>query len=329
MALDNGGNVYVTGSAVSYDFPVTAEAFQTTVNSRGGNAFVAKLNMGAASTATTPTVTVTPASSDHHLGCALDGDGFRQRWKRQPHADRHGDAGQRHLRLGGHNAQRRQREDQHSRRIVACRPCRPRYPPAADGLIAKYVPDAASSSTYNFASGQGSVYVMAAFISVTPPSSTLTGAISVAGSSAGDGRHGWSRQSDADRHGDAHHRQLQLRGYRARGRQRGVSIPPGTLAMGFNSLYVSYSGDSNYAPVSVAGSATAIVGAVVFGRALFVEHHHGAGSAGNDYGQRRKRQRDTHRHGDADRRQLPLCTNSTRGRHRQHHHSRRSARPGR
>jgi len=63
LAVDDSGNVYVTGWALSYDFPVTAGAFQTMVYSRSGNAFVTKLNMGATSTATTPTVTVTPASS--------------------------------------------------------------------------------------------------------------------------------------------------------------------------------------------------------------------------------------------------------------------------
>src|SRR5208337_2993076 len=45
LALDNSGNVYVAGSASSYDFPVTAGAFPTTVNSPSGNAFVTKLNM--------------------------------------------------------------------------------------------------------------------------------------------------------------------------------------------------------------------------------------------------------------------------------------------
>ena len=63
LALDSSGNVYVAGSAVSYDFPVTAGAFQPILQSRSGNAFIAKLDMRATSTAATPTVTVSPASS--------------------------------------------------------------------------------------------------------------------------------------------------------------------------------------------------------------------------------------------------------------------------
>ena len=134
-----------------------------------------------------------------------------------------------------------------------------------DGLIAKYVPDAASSSTYNFASGQGLVYVVAAEISVTPSSSTLTWAQSqsqafplamVATGGAGNPTPTGTVTLTTGSYSSG---AIALVGGNA-----GISIPPGTLAMGFNSLYVSYSGDSNYAPVSVAGSATAIVGAVVF-----------------------------------------------------------------
>ena len=50
VAVDSGGNVYVTGSALSSDFPVTTGAFQTTkhavqiTSTWGSNAFVTKLN---------------------------------------------------------------------------------------------------------------------------------------------------------------------------------------------------------------------------------------------------------------------------------------------
>jgi hypothetical protein len=41
-----------------------------------------------------------------------------------------------------------------------------------------------------------------------------------------------------------------------------ITIPPATLTTGFNALNVSYSGDSNYAPESPAGSAVVTVGTV-------------------------------------------------------------------
>jgi Bacterial Ig-like domain (group 3)/Beta-propeller repeat len=46
VAVDGSGNAYVTGSATSKDFPVTAGAFQTVNNATGqnSNAFVTKLN---------------------------------------------------------------------------------------------------------------------------------------------------------------------------------------------------------------------------------------------------------------------------------------------
>jgi hypothetical protein len=43
IAVDGGGNAYVTGSTSSTDFPTTPGAFQTTLASSFGNAFVTKL----------------------------------------------------------------------------------------------------------------------------------------------------------------------------------------------------------------------------------------------------------------------------------------------
>ena len=43
ISVDTAGNVYVTGSTLSHDFPVTAGAFTTTAPD-GGNVFVTKLN---------------------------------------------------------------------------------------------------------------------------------------------------------------------------------------------------------------------------------------------------------------------------------------------
>ena len=42
IAVDSFGNVYVTGLTSSFDFPVTAGAFQTAV--LGADVFIAKLN---------------------------------------------------------------------------------------------------------------------------------------------------------------------------------------------------------------------------------------------------------------------------------------------
>jgi hypothetical protein len=44
VAVDTDGNVYVTGSTGSADFPVTPGAFQTTLSSTSGHVFVLKLN---------------------------------------------------------------------------------------------------------------------------------------------------------------------------------------------------------------------------------------------------------------------------------------------
>jgi hypothetical protein len=46
IAVDAAGNAYVVGLTTSSDFPTTAGAFQTTLRSSQGNAFVTKLNAG-------------------------------------------------------------------------------------------------------------------------------------------------------------------------------------------------------------------------------------------------------------------------------------------
>jgi len=58
LALDGLGNAYVTGLSDSVDFPISAGAFQTKDKTTAfGTCFVAKLDLGFATTATTTTVT--------------------------------------------------------------------------------------------------------------------------------------------------------------------------------------------------------------------------------------------------------------------------------
>jgi hypothetical protein len=260
LALDNSGNVYVTGSAVSYDFPVTSGAFQTTVNSRSGNAFVAKLSMRGTSTAITPTVTVTPASSTITSAQPLTvtvsvsgGSGNPTPTGTVTLAS--GTYASAATTLNGGSA---------TINIPAgALLAEPAGYLSPDELVAKYVPDAASSSTYDFSSGVGSVTVVAPNILVTPSSSTLTWAqaqsqaLSVAMVATGGTGNPVPTGTVTLTTGNYRSAVTALSGGNAT-----ISIPPGTLTTGFNTLNVSYSGDSNYAAVAVAGSALVTVGSV-------------------------------------------------------------------
>jgi hypothetical protein len=260
LALDNSSNVYVTGSAESYDFPVTAGAFQTTVNSRSGNAFVAKLDMSATSTVTTPTVTVTPASSAITSARPLTvtvsvsgGSGNPTPTGTVTLAS--GTYASAATTLSGGSA---------TINIPAgLLLAEPAGYSSADGLIANYVPDTASSSTYNSSSGTALVYVVAPSISVTPSSSNLTWAQSqsqalpVAMAATGGTGNPVPTGTVTLTTGSYSSAATTLSSGNA-----AISIPPATLTTGFNTLNVSYSGDSNYLPVSVAGSALVTVGAV-------------------------------------------------------------------
>src|SRR5882762_2426613 len=83
IAADSGGNAYVTGLAVSIDFPTTAGAYQTTAptNAGAGNAFVTKLNpAGSALVYSTylggSTVTTCPHDFASGCRCADQGAGI-------------------------------------------------------------------------------------------------------------------------------------------------------------------------------------------------------------------------------------------------------------
>ena len=259
LALDNSGNVYIAGQAQSADFPVTSGAFQTT-NPAFLSAFVAKLNMSANSPAITPTLTVTPASTTITSGRPLtvgvsvsSGSGnptptgtvalVSSTYASPPTTLAAGSA---------------------TINIPAgLLPAEPAGNLTGDELTANYVPDAASSSTYNSSTGTATVYVVWPSISVTPSSTTLTWAQAQSQAlpvaivaTAGTGNPvptgtvtlttgSWSSAATALASGSAT-----------------ITIPPATLTTGWNTLNVSYSGDSNYAPENPAGSAMVNAGVV-------------------------------------------------------------------
>jgi hypothetical protein len=258
LAVDSSGNVYVTGSAISYNFPVTPGAFQTTVNSQSGNAFVAKLSLGVTATAITPKVTVTPASSiitsGRPLAVAVSVNGG---------SGNPVPTGTVTLASGTYASEATTLSEGSATIDVPAGSllAEPVGYLSADLLLANYVPDAASSATYNFSSGVATVTVIEATFSATPSSSALTWAQSQSqalpvavvatvgtGSPVPTGTvtlttGSYSSGATALSNGSAT-----------------ISIPAGTLTTGFNILYLSYSGDSNYAPVAVAGSDLVTVG---------------------------------------------------------------------
>jgi len=260
LALDSSGNVYVTGTAVSYDFPVTAGAFQTMVNSGYGNAFVAKLNMSATSTAVTPTVTVTTSASSITSAQPLTVTVTVNGGSGNPVP-----TGAVTLASGTYNSGAVTLSNGSAQFNIPAGALtgEPAGYNSPDVLIADYLPDAASSATYNSSSGTASVYVVATFITVTPASTSLTWAqaqsqaLSVAMMATGGNGNPTPTGTVTLSTGKYSTAATALSAGSAT-----ISIPPATLTTGFNVLNVSYSGDSNYAPLNVAGSTLVTVGAV-------------------------------------------------------------------
>jgi hypothetical protein len=259
LARDGSGNVYVTGTAESADFPVSSGAFQTAIQARE-NAFVAKLNMSTTSAGITPTVTVTPASSTITSGRPLTVVVSVSGGSGNPTP-----TGTVTL-VSGTYASPPTTLTAGSATInipPGSLAAEPAGNLSGDELTANYVPDTASSSTYNSSTGMATVYAIWPNISVTPSSTTLTWAQSQSqalpvaiGVTAGSGdpvptgtvtltTGSWSSAATALSGGSAT-----------------VTIPPAMLTTGYNTLNVNYSGDSNYAPESPAGSAQVIVGSV-------------------------------------------------------------------
>jgi len=251
LALDSSGNVYVTGSADSYDFPVTAGAFQATIRSPQ-NAFVSKLNMGATSTATAPTVMVTPALTSITSGQVLPVTISVSGASGSPVptgtvALASGTYSSTAATLSGGSA---------TIDIPAGALLAEPFPYNAispDLLAARYIPDAASSSTYNFASGLASVQVLAAVVWVTPSllsinlaeaqSQPVSLAIVVTSGPGYPTPTGAVTLTDGSYASAA----ATLTGGNAT-----ITVPAGILTTtGYNTNFIaSYSGDNNYAAIS-------------------------------------------------------------------------------
>jgi len=260
LAIDDSGNVYVTGTAVSYDFPVTAGAFQTTVKSPFGNSFLSKLDISATSTTSTPTVTVTPNASTITSAQPLTVTVAISGGSGSPTP-----TGTVTLASGTYISAATPLSSGGATINISGGSLLPEPPmfPTPDVLIAKYVPDEASSSKYNSSSGVASVNVFAAYLSVTPSSSTLTWAqsqsqaLTVSIAATGGAGDPVPTGTVTLTTGSYSSTATALSGGGAT-----ITIPPATLTTGFNALNVSYSGDSNYAAERIGGSALMTVGSV-------------------------------------------------------------------
>jgi hypothetical protein len=75
VAVDGGGNASVTGVATSANFPVTPGAFQSTLHSAGGNAFVTRLNPAGKTLLYSTYLGGSNALGDEGFGIAVDSAG--------------------------------------------------------------------------------------------------------------------------------------------------------------------------------------------------------------------------------------------------------------
>jgi hypothetical protein len=263
LALDSSGNVYVAGQAVSYDFPVTSGSFQATNPSAhstlpgSGSPFVAKFNVSGTSNTTTPTVTVTPASSTITSALPLTvtvsvsgGSGNPVPTGTVTLASGTYSSAPSTL-SGGTATIEIPAGSLVPDEAVACG-----YAASPDILSANYVPDAASSSTYKFSSGLGSVDVVAPCISVTPDVTTisLTQAqsqpFSLTIAASGGAGNPVPTGTVTLTTGSYTSAATTLSAGGAT-----ITIPAGTLIAGENLLNISYSGDNNYARFPLASLA--------------------------------------------------------------------------
>lgn len=250
LALDSSGNIYVTGSAASSDFPVTAGVFQTTIRSPE-NVFVAKLSLNGTSNATTPTVTVTPALASITSGQMLPVTISVSGASGSPTPTgtvtlASGTYASAVATLSGGSA---------TIDIPGGALLGEPYPYSAfspDLLAANYIPDAASSSIYNFASGLASVQVLGTVVWVTPSAFSINSAeaqsqpvslgIVVTSGPGYPTPTGEVTLTDGSYTSAA----ATLTGGNAT-----ITVPAGTMTTGFNfNLIANYLGDNTYAGVS-------------------------------------------------------------------------------
>jgi hypothetical protein len=259
LALDRSGNVYIAGGATSADFPVSQGAFQTTIHSTG-NAFVAKLEPGANSTSIVPAVAITPAppsiTSAQPLTVAVSvsgGSGNPVPTGTVKLAS--GSYSSAAATLVGGSAT----FNLPAGTLVAVPACF--TPLSQDLLTANYIPDAASASTYDFSSVVSSVAVASPCFEATPSSTNLTTAqaqsqaLTVTAAGTGGPGNPVPTGSVTLSVGSYTSAAATLSNGNAT-----LTVPAGTLSSGFNTLFVNYLGDSNYAPEPEAGSALVTVG---------------------------------------------------------------------
>ena len=253
VALDASGNVYLTGSAHSGNFPVTNGAFQTAFEGSAGilgspNAFITKFEISAEPDTITPTVTVTPAATVIGSAETLQVTVTVSGGSGEPVP-----TGTVQLIAGYYTSA-----------VVALNnggasfevPGGSIY--GAGSLTATYVPDAGSTNMYGRASGSATVTAYPAIVTVTPTNATVpalqlqTQAFPVQVTVTGG-------QGSPQPTGTV---TLVTNWYTSpaiplTAGAAAITIPAGNLAPGYHSLQVNYSGDSNYAANSGMGGMTA------------------------------------------------------------------------
>ncbi|MGP8251921.1 MAG: beta strand repeat-containing protein, partial [Terracidiphilus sp.] len=176
LALDSANNVYIAGDASSSDFPVTDGAFQTQISSTQ-NAFIAKMDFSQGSSSEiTPTVTLTPSAPTVTSAQSLTVTVSVSSGSGNPTP-----TGSVSLSSTGYSPAAETLSGGSATFDVAEGTLEAFECYAAAGLptppnllLASYLPDAASASTYKFASGQGEAAVVGACAALSPATETMT-----------------------------------------------------------------------------------------------------------------------------------------------------------